>query len=260
MSPARYLFISDLHLDAGAPGAVAQFLQFLRGEAHEADALYILGDLFESWIGDDDDEPVRNTICAALREYTDRETPCYVIRGNRDFLLGPRFEQRSGCRLLPDPVLLEAGDLRVVLSHGDLLCTEDHGYQQFRHFTRKPGVQRHFLALPQLTRRALAAKARAGSRAHTQGMPERIMDVTPDAVAAMLRAGAADLLVHGHTHRPAVHQLQVDGRNATRIVLGDWYEQGSALAVYTDARYEVLPLPVRDPGSTLNMAASNSLV
>ena len=259
MSPARYLFISDLHLDASAPEAVAQFLQFLRGEAYEADALYILGDLFETWIGDDDNEPVRNTVCKALREYTAREIPCYVIRGNRDFLLGPHFEQRSGCRLLPDPVLLQAGDLRAVLSHGDLLCTADRGYQHFRHFTRKPSVQQRFLALPQSTRRALAGAARAGSRAHTQGMPERIMDVTPDAVAAMLRAGEADLLIHGHTHRPAVHPLQVDGRSATRIVLGDWYEQGSALAVYTDARYEVLSLPVRT-APTLSMAASSSRV
>ena len=260
MSPARYLFISDLHLDATVPEAVAQFLQFLRGEAHEADALYILGDLFESWIGDDDEEPVRSAVCAALLEYTARETPCYVMRGNRDFLLGPRFEHRSGCRLLPDPVLLEAGDLRVILSHGDVLCTDDKDYQRFRQFTRRPGVQRRFLALPRPTRRALASAARAGSRAHTQGMPERIMDVTPDAVTALLRAGAADLLIHGHTHRPAVHELQVDGRKATRIVLGDWYEQGSALAVYTDARYETLSLPGRAAGSTLNMAASSSRV
>jgi len=245
MNPARYLFVSDLHLDAGLPHAVEQFRQFLRGTARDADALYILGDLFETWVGDDDDEPVRNAVCDALREYTGRETPCYVIRGNRDFLLGRGFERRSGCRLLPDPVRLEAGDLRVVLSHGDLLCTADHGYQQFRQFTRKPGSQARFLSLPLPIRRAMAAAARAGSREHTRGMPEAIMDVAPEAVQAMLRAAGAPLLVHGHTHRPAVHQLQLDGMPATRIVLGDWYEQGSALALYSDGRYETVPLPAQ---------------
>lgn len=242
MSPARYLLVSDLHLDAGLPHAVELFLQFLRGTARDADALYILGDLFETWVGDDDDEPVRNTVCDALREYTSRETPCYVIRGNRDFLLGPGFERRSGCRLLPDPLRLDAGDLRAVLSHGDLLCTADHGYQQFRQFTREAQTQARFLSLPLPTRRAMAAAARAGSREHTRGMPEAIMDVDPQAVQAMLRAGEAPLLVHGHTHRPAVHQVQLDGKPATRIVLGDWYEQGSALALYSDARYETVQL------------------
>lgn len=246
MSPACYLFVSDLHLDAGTPRAVEQFLALLRNEAREADALYILGDLFETWIGDDDEEPVRAAVCDALREYTARDTPCLVMRGNRDFLLGPRFEHRSGCRLLPDPVRLEAGDLRAILTHGDLLCTHDEGYQHFREFTRRPRTQERFLALPRPVRRAMAGAARAGSRAHTAGMPEAIMDVTPQAVQALLRAGDAPLLIHGHTHRPAVHEVQVDGRQATRIVLGDWYEQGSALKVYSDARFEVLSLPGRN--------------
>lgn len=245
MNPARYLFISDLHLDAALEPAVTQFLQFLQGDARDADALYILGDLFENWIGDDDAEPVRTAICDALREYTARETPCYVLRGNRDFLLGSGFERRSGCRILPDPVRLDAGDLRAVLSHGDVLCTGDSGYQQFRQITRQPEAQQRFLALPLQTRRALARAARAGSREYTQGKPDAIMDVSPAAVEAMLRAAEAPLLVHGHTHRPGVHRMQVDERSVTRIVLGDWYEQGSALALYSDARHEWLDLGAR---------------
>jgi UDP-2,3-diacylglucosamine hydrolase len=258
MPEGRYLFVSDLHLDGQAPRAVEQFIGFLRDEAAGAEVLYILGDLFETWIGDDDDEPARALICDALRAYT-AVTPCFVQRGNRDFLLGPGFERRSGCRLLPDPVSVHLGSRKLLLSHGDLLCTADVGYQRFRQFTRHPSTQRCFLSLPLTTRRALARAARAGSRAHTQGQPERIMDVNPDAVSALLRIGAADLLVHGHTHRPATHALTVDGRDATRIVLGDWYDEGSYLALDAEGRYEALTLSSR-AGSTLSMDASRSRV
>jgi UDP-2,3-diacylglucosamine hydrolase len=258
MSGGRYLFVSDLHLDGQAPRAVARFRAFLRGEARGAQALYILGDLFETWIGDDDDEPARTSICEALREYT-ALTPCFIQRGNRDFLLGPAFERRSGCRLLPDPVRVQLGIRTVLLSHGDLLCTADAPYQRFRQFSRHAATQRRFLSLPLTTRRALARAARAGSRAHTRGQPERIMDVNPQAVSALLRIGAADLLVHGHTHRPAMHALSVDGRAATRIVLGDWYDEGSYLALDAGGHYEALRL-APDSGSTLSMEASSSRV
>ena len=258
MSRGRYLFVSDLHLDGQAPRAVAQFIEFLQGAAQGAQALYILGDLFETWIGDDDDEPARTAICNALLAYTGL-TPCYVQRGNRDFLLGAGFERRSGCHLLPDPVRVQLGARTLLLSHGDVLCTADVAYQRFREFTRHASAQRRFLSLPLATRRALARAARAGSRAHTQGTPERIMDVSPQAVACLLRVGAADLLVHGHTHRPALHRLEVDGRPATRIVLGDWYEEGSYLALDAEGHYETLRLaPSRT--STLSMEASNSRV
>jgi UDP-2,3-diacylglucosamine hydrolase len=258
MSGGRYLFVSDLHLDGEAPRAVAQFIDFLRGEARGARALYILGDLFETWIGDDHDEPARNAICEALRAYT-ALTPCYVQHGNRDFLLGPGFERRSGCRLLPDPVRVQLGARTVLLSHGDVLCTDDVGYQRFRHFTRQPWTQRRFLSLPLPTRRALARAARAGSRVHTLGQPERIMDVTDDAVARLLRVGEADLLIHGHTHRPATHAITVDGRPATRIVLGDWYEEGSYLSLDDDGHHQSLRLAA-PRGSTLSMEASSSRV
>jgi UDP-2,3-diacylglucosamine hydrolase len=258
MSADRILFVSDLHLDEASPRAAAQFIDFLRGPALESQALYILGDLFETWIGDDDDEPVRNSLCAALRAYT-RHVPCHVVRGNRDFLLGAGFEQRSGCTLLPDPVRVQAGTRRFLVSHGDLLCTNDTRYQRFRDFTRDEPVQSDYLALPLAVRRMLAGRARAGSRAHTYGAAQAIMDVNPEAVAALFRITDADLLIHGHTHRPAVHALQVDGRQCTRIVLGDWYEEGSCLSLDADGRYETLRLATR-AGSTLSMASSSARV
>jgi UDP-2,3-diacylglucosamine hydrolase len=237
---------------------VAQFIDFLHGPARQSRALYILGDLFETWIGDDDDEPTRISICAALRDFT-RQVPCHVVRGNRDFLLGAGFEQRSGCRLLPDPVRVQAGGRCFLVSHGDLLCTNDSQYQRFREFARDTGVQRDYLALPLAVRRMLADRARAGSRAHTHGAAQAIMDVNPEAVAALLRIADAHLLIHGHTHRPAVHSLRVDGRDCTRIVLGDWYEEGTCLSLEADGRYETLRLATPE-GSTLSIASSSARV
>jgi UDP-2,3-diacylglucosamine hydrolase len=258
MSADRILFVSDLHLDEESPLAVAQFVDFLRGEARDSLGLYILGDLFETWIGDDDDEPVRASVCAALREFT-RHVPCHVVRGNRDFLLGEGFERRSGCQLLPDPVRVQSGEQHFLISHGDLLCTADVSYQRFRDFSRDSRVQRNYIALPLPVRRMLAGRARAGSRAHTRGAADSIMDVNPEAVAALFRLGEADVLIHGHTHRPAVHSLRVDNRVRTRIVLGDWYESGSCLQLAADGRYETLRLAAR-AGSTLNMASSSARV
>ncbi len=258
MSRDRILFVSDLHLDEESPRAVAQFIDFLRGPAGESQALYILGDLFETWIGDDDDEPARDSICGALREFT-RKVPCHVVRGNRDFLLGPGFEKRSGCQLLPDPVRVKIGERHLLLSHGDLLCTSDIRYQRFRDFAHAAPVQRDYLALPLAVRRMLAVRARADSRAHTRGAAGNIMDVDPDAVAALFRIADVEVLIHGHTHRPAVHSLQVDNRERTRIVLGDWYESASCLQLTADGRYETLPLAARE-GSTLSMASISARV
>jgi UDP-2,3-diacylglucosamine hydrolase len=240
MSHGRYLFVSDLHLDATAPHAVAQFIYFLEHDARSCDGLYILGDLFETWIGDDDDDTTRASVCAALRRLTADNVPCQVMRGNRDFLLGSQFERRTGCTLLPDPVLLQLGPLRTMLSHGDLLCTADHAYQQFRSLVRSPWFQHSFLALPLDTRRALARMARTTSREHTRQLRHEIMDVTATAVDAALRCSNPALLIHGHTHRPGVHQHMVDGRPVTRIVLGDWYEYGSCLVLHADGHHELL--------------------
>jgi UDP-2,3-diacylglucosamine hydrolase len=261
MSSGRYLFVSDLHLDADTPDAVAQFLDFLRGDARDSRALYILGDLFETWIGDDDTEPVRERICAALREFTARGVPCFVLRGNRDFLLGAGFERRTGCQLLPDPVLLQLGSVPVFVSHGDVLCTADHAYQRFRSLVRAPEMQRMYLQLSLGTRRALANAARRGSRQHIRDNPADIMDVHPDAVTEALRVSGSHLIIHGHTHRPAVHAVPYGDHLATRIVLGDWYEQGSCLVLHEDGRHELLALPRRAAApSTVSTASSNCRV
>jgi UDP-2,3-diacylglucosamine hydrolase len=244
MVHGRYLFVSDLHLDASAPEAIALFLRFLRTDAAACDGLYILGDLFESWIGDDDDEPSRGRVCMALRELADAGVPCFVQRGNRDFLLGAGFAARSGCTLLPDPLLLIVGARRIAVSHGDLLCTDDTAYQQFRTLVRTPAFQRGFLALPLATRRALAGRARAGSREHTRQQRTEIMDVAPAAVAQLLRTADADLLIHGHTHRPGTHRLDVDGKPRVRAVLGDWYDTGSCLELHIDGEFALRTLAV----------------
>jgi UDP-2,3-diacylglucosamine hydrolase len=243
MPDGRHLFVSDLHLDASAPDAVAQFQRFLQQDARRCDGLYILGDLFETWIGDDDDDAARDAVCTALRELTRAGTPCWVICGNRDFLLGQDFEHRTGCTLLPDPTLLQVGSVRAVISHGDLLCTADLGYQQFRTLAHSEGFQRAYLRLPLSTRRAFAQMVRASSREHTRQMRSEIMDVDAAAVAAALRCGNSTLLIHGHTHRPGIHQQVVDGKPATRIVLGDWYDQGSLLTVTADGQHDLQSLP-----------------
>jgi UDP-2,3-diacylglucosamine hydrolase len=245
MPQGRHLFVSDLHLDAAAPGAIAQFLEFLRTEATHSDGLYILGDLFESWIGDDDDETARGRICQGLRELTRGGVPCRVQHGNRDFLLGRRFAARTGCELLTDPTIIEAGGRRVVISHGDALCTRDVAYQRFRRIARNRTLQRSWLALPLAVRRRLAGWVRRRSQAHTQRTTEAIMDVTPESVRDLFRHTGVDLLIHGHTHRPGVHLLDVDGRHCTRIVLGDWYEQGSMLVLNADGSHEARGLPAR---------------
>jgi UDP-2,3-diacylglucosamine hydrolase len=242
MTHGRYLFVSDLHLDGDSPRAAAQFLGFLESEARRCDALYILGDLFESWIGDDDGDAARARVCDALAALTASGVPCRILHGNRDFLLGRRFAARTGCELLCDPALIETGGKRVVISHGDALCTRDAAYQRFRRFSRNRAIQGAWLALPLGARRRIASWARHRSHEHTRRMAADIMDVTPDAVTRLLRDTGADLLIHGHTHRPGIHRLEVDGRPRLRIVLGDWYEQGSALILNSDGSHQVLGL------------------
>lgn len=224
-----HLFVSDLHLDAASPDAIDQFVSFLHVEARGAESLYILGDLFEAWIGDDDPDPHRRRVCEALAELTSGGTPCFVQHGNRDFLLGTDFGERTGCRLIPDPTVTELYGTRVLITHGDLLCTGDYKYQELRSIVRDPDWQRRYLALPLADRTLLANEARAGSRAHTGRTVPVIMDADAAAVEAAFRACDVRWLVHGHTHRPGVHASVVDGEPRTRIVLGAWYEHGSAL-------------------------------
>jgi UDP-2,3-diacylglucosamine hydrolase len=234
------LFVSDLHLDGQSTAANERFLTFLAQEARQARVLYILGDLFEAWIGDDDPDPVKGDICAGLRQLTDRGVPCFVLHGNRDFLLGEQFAVRTGCRLLPDPVIATFDEERVLLTHGDALCVDDHPYQELRTTVRAPVWQKRFLKLPLPSREALAGQVRRGSRAHTSRTIPYVMDVNAAAVAAVWRTGISRI-IHGHTHRPGIHAAVFDGRPVERIVLGAWYEQGSYL-LRESGRYELRSL------------------
>ena len=223
------LFISDLHLDSSCPEITAQFLTFLASEARQAEALYILGDLFESWVGDDAPDPDQLAAIAGIRALTGSGVPCFVMHGNRDFLLGERFCALSGARLLADPLVVTLYGEPVLVMHGDALCTDDRPYQRLRATVRDAAWQRAFLALSVAARRSLAGAARVGSRLHTAGLEYAISDVNPASVALALRTAGVATLLHGHTHRPAIHPLDVDGRACTRLVLGDWHSQGSVL-------------------------------
>lgn len=223
------LFISDLHIDASRPAIIEQFLSFLQTEAKDAEALYILGDLFESWVGDDAPDAAQSAAIAGLRSLTAHGVPCFVMHGNRDFLLAGQFCRSSGAQLLPDPLIATLYGEPVLVMHGDALCTDDRAYQRLRATVRDADWQRRFLALSVASRRALAGAARVGSQAHTAAMEYAITDVNADSVATALRTAGTATLLHGHTHRPGIHALQIDGRACSRIVLGDWYDQGSVL-------------------------------
>jgi UDP-2,3-diacylglucosamine hydrolase len=245
VTPARYLFVSDVHLDVAAAEAQRQFLDFLRSQVAgpaTARALYILGDLFESWVGDDDAGGERAAVLAALRQLTAGGVACFLMHGNRDFLIGQEFCRQTGCQLLPDPVVADIDGERVLLTHGDALCTDDHSYQELRSIVRAPTWQRRFLSLPLSDRQMLADEVRAGSRAHTTRTIPKVMDVNTAAVMAAFDAARVRTMIHGHTHRPAVHDALVRDQPVQRIVLGAWYEQGSYLA-YENGRYELRSLP-----------------
>jgi len=223
------LFISDLHLQGARPDITERFFRFLETDAAQAEALYILGDLFEAWIGDDDPDEHNREVQAAMRRLTDAGVAGYFMHGNRDFLIGDAFAERTGFTLLDDPVVHDLYGTPVLLSHGDAYCTDDVEYQAFRRQSRNPAWQQQVLAMSIEQRRALAGQAREESRAAMVDKAEDIMDVNAEAVADALRESGVTTLVHGHTHRPAVHEIELDGAPATRIVLGDWYEQGTVL-------------------------------
>ena len=236
------LFISDLHLELTRPAITALFLDFLERRAQQAGALYILGDLFEAWIGDDDDAELGRTVAAALRRLTDQGVPTYFLHGNRDFLLGERFAAASGIQLLPESAVIELAGERVLLLHGDTLCTDDVEYQTFRAQVRDPAWRARTLALPLAQRQALAGQLRETSRQAIQQKAAAITDVNPTAVDRALRTHVVRRLIHGHTHRPAIHDWTLDGQPARRAVLGDWYDQGSVL-VCDAAGWRLEPLP-----------------
>lgn len=236
------LFIADLHLQTEEPAITAGFLRFLRGEAKNADALYILGDLFEAWIGDDDPNPLHREIAAAIRALVDAGTPCFFIHGNRDFLIGQRFAHESGMTLLPEEQVLDLYGRKVLIMHGDTLCTDDTGYLAFRAKVHTPWIQTLFLALPLFIRNRIAAKMRAGSKAANSSKSMIIMDVNPQAVVRVMEKHQVHWLIHGHTHRPDVHNLNVHGESAHRVVLGAWHTEGSMVKVTPDG-VELITFP-----------------
>ena len=229
------LFISDLHLEAERPEIGEQFLDFLDEEAADAEALYILGDFFEYWVGDDDPDEYYASIKRSLRAFTDSGVPVYFMHGNRDFMIGENFADETGVTILPDPFPLELYGKRVLLSHGDALCTDDTEYQQMRAMTRNPDWQAMMLAKPLEERIAIARQARAQSQERNKTLSESIMDVNPDAVRQTISEYGVEILLHGHTHRPGIHGVEVDDRFAKRVVLGDWYDQGSVVRWDEDA-------------------------
>lgn len=230
------LFISDLHLTAGDAETTRRFVEFMEGPARAARDLYILGDLFEAWIGDDDDDPRLEPIVAALRKLTHSGVTCALMHGNRDFLLGRSFCEATGARLLGDYERVSLGGERVLLTHGDLLCTDDTRYMTLRAELRSKQWQRDFLARPLAERRQIASDLRQLSATEIAGKDEYIMDVNQTAVEHTMRDHGVTLLVHGHTHRPAVHRFELDGRPAARIVLGAWYHDPSIVR-WTDAGF-----------------------
>ena len=236
------LLISDLHLHPGAPEITEGFLRWLEERAFGSDALYILGDFFEAWIGDDlldlsGHDPTGNAdlaerIALALKRLADDGTALYLMHGNRDFLLGERFAEQAGATLLPDPSLVEIDGRPVLLMHGDSLCTRDEAYQAFRAQARHPLWQEQVLSMPIDQRIALARQLREQSGEANSNKAEDIMDVTPEEVVRVMAEQDVTTLIHGHTHRPAVHDLSIDGQAATRLVLGDWQpDQGWEIVI-----------------------------
>jgi len=223
------LFISDLHLSAERPDITALFIQFLKNDARQAEALYILGDLFEAWLGDDMVLPEYADAIASMKALSESGVPLFIMHGNRDFLLGETFSTMSSATLLDDPTTIDLYGQPTLLLHGDTLCTDDVAYQQFRTMVRNPVWQQELLARSPTERLALAKQYREISQTETGNKAEDIMDVNQQAVEQLMQDKGIYHMIHGHTHRPAIHEFAIDSQAAQRIVLGDWYEQGSVL-------------------------------
>lgn len=242
MPNAETLLISDLHLSPQRPATIELFLNFLAGRAREAERLYILGDLFDAWIGDDDDAPPHPQIIAAMRALADGGTRLFFQHGNRDFLIGRRFARDSGCELLDDPVTVDLYGTRTLLMHGDLLCTDDLPYQKFRRKARNQLFQKLFLWRSLRKRRQIAADYRRRSGEATAAKTSDIMDVNQGTVEQYMESAGVNLLIHGHTHRPARHEFELNGRDVLRWVLSEWHpDRGEALRV-TPEGMENLPI------------------
>ncbi len=240
MTKSHTLLISDLHLCQEAPESTRIFLNFLENQAKDADALYILGDFFEVWIGDDNHCDFNVQIIQALRQYTASGIPTYFMRGNRDFLIGKRFAKATGVAFLKEPTMIELYNKPILLLHGDSLCTLDVKHQKARKVMHNRFYQQMSLRLPLRIRKHYANRFRNVSHRNKNNLSNNIMDVTPSEVTRVMSEFNVTTLIHGHTHRPAIHTIEINQQPAKRIVLGDWQHQGSYLRVDEDGKYELL--------------------
>lgn len=224
------LFISDLHLSEHTPEINQCFQRFMREEAIHADALYVLGDLFEFWIGDDDNSTFATSIKNEFKRLTSQGVPCYFTQGNRDFLIGKRFSKQTGITLLGDSTIIDLYGQRAVVMHGDTLCTDDVKYLEYREKVHQPWLQWVFNRIPMFLKKKIVSRVQSDIKSDKQTKSLEIMDVNQTAVERVMRDENVTLMIHGHTHRPNIHQFAIENDTCTRIVLGDWYTQGSVLA------------------------------
>lgn len=243
MTTPHTLFISDLHLSEAYPETAALFFQFLKTRAKDADALYILGDFFEVWVGDDDRSAFNEQIKTALRDYTNSGTPTYFMHGNRDFLIRKRFAKETGITLLKEPSVIDLYGERILLLHGDSLCTLDERHQKSRKTMHNRFYQTMVLLLPLKVRQHYGNRFRSASKERKTHLPDNIMDVTPEEVLRVMQAAETNTLIHGHTHRPAIHELTINNNAAKRIVLGAWHNKGTYLQYNQDGNAVLLDIP-----------------
>lgn len=237
------LFIADLHLSPSTPNINHCFSHFMRSEAIHADALYVLGDLFDFWIGDDDKSEFANFVRKEFKQLTDSGVPCFFTQGNRDFLVGKRFAKETGVTLLGDETVIDLYGTKAVVLHGDTLCTRDVGYLKFREKVHQPWLQWVFNRIPMFIKKKIVAKVQSGIRDEKQTKSLDIMDVTQSEVERVMSVQNVNLMIHGHTHRPKVHTFESNNKTNTRIVLGDWYTQGSVL-VYDKNSFDLQNRPL----------------
>ncbi len=223
------LFISDIHISEQHPEICDQLIDFLENHTQQSKALYILGDLFEYWLGDDDTNPEYKRIKLALKKISNKNIPTYFMHGNRDFLIGESFARETGITILSDPSIIELYNEKILISHGDIFCTDDIDYQSSRKLTRDPNWQKIILGKSLEERKAFAYEARKKSSIHTQKTNEALMDVNQSEINKAFKKYGLNKIIHGHTHKPAIHNSIINGEPYKRIVLGDWYEQGSVL-------------------------------
>lgn len=235
------LFISDLHLASHLDKTINIFIRFINQQSYIADAIYILGDLFETWIGDDIDNEFIQMIYQSLHQASQR-IPIYFMHGNRDFLIGQKFARLSGCQLLDDPCVINLYGEPTILTHGDILCTDDISYQRWRRIAHTSFIQKLFLCLPLSIRQMLARQARYKSHQRGQHTSSTTMDATKQAIELIFKKYRAKQLIHGHTHQPAIHYLLNKGDRLTRFVLSDWHYRGSVLICKPDQRFRLIDL------------------